>query len=185
MFAQEVLPGDGLELRALGSDDIDDIACACQDELIQKWLPLPRPYTREAARAFVRDIAPHQHTAGHGIVRAIDVGGRLGGVIDLKKTDWAARVTEIGYWVAPWARGHCLAGRASRVLANWALTTQGMERVAIHAATENIASHRAALSAGFTREGIARAAGFTHDGRVDLVVFGKIKADLYRPVVGG
>ncbi|HET6804136.1 MAG TPA: GNAT family protein [Frateuria sp.] len=177
-FDQETLTCDGWELRDLVPDDIAEIVCACQDQLIQKWLPLPRPYTHEVGQAFVCDIAPRQHATGVGIVRAIDVDGRLGGVIDLKKTDWASGVTEIGYWVAPWARGRGLAGVAARVLADWALTTQGMERVTIHAATENIASQKAAQSAGFTREGIARSAGFTHDGRVDLVVFGRIKADL-------
>ena len=51
-------------------------------------------------------------------------------------------------------------------------------RVVINAARENVASQKAALSAGFTREGIARSAGFVHGGRVDLILFGKIKADL-------
>ena len=115
---------------------------------------------------------------GAGLVRRVEVAGRLCGVIDLKKTDWRSRVTEIGYWVAPWARGQGLAGRASRLLADWALTDQDMARVVIRTATANVASQKAALSAGFTREGVARSAGIVHTGRVDLVVFGKIQSDL-------
>lgn len=110
---------------------------------------------------------------------AIEVGARLHGCIDLKKTQWAAGTTEIGYWVAPWGRGAGLAGRAASVLARWALLELGLERVEIRAAGGNIASQRAAESAGFTREGLLRNAGHTHAGRVDLVVHSLVRADLF------
>ena len=69
-------------------------------------------------RAFIEEIAPGKHTSGAGLVRRIEVAERLCGVIDLKNTDWRARETEIGYWVAPWSRGRGLAGKALRVLAD-------------------------------------------------------------------
>ncbi|WP_191279012.1 GNAT family N-acetyltransferase [Nocardioides flavus (ex Wang et al. 2016)] len=177
-FADAVLEGAGVRLSPLGPGDVDDVTAGCRDELTQRWLPLPSPYTHDVARAFIEDIAPGMHASGAGIVRRIEVGGRLCGVIDLKKTDWRARTTEIGYWVAPWGRGRGLAGRASKLLADWALSEQGMARVVIHCAVGNMSSQRAAVSAGFTREGVARSAGIVHAGRVDLVVFGKVSSDL-------
>ncbi|YAL84446.1 GNAT family N-acetyltransferase [Dermacoccaceae bacterium W4C1] len=177
-FDDATLTGQGFTLRALTDHDIDDVAAACQDPLTQQWLPLPQPYTAQVARSFVLEMAPAKLTSGDGIGFAIEVQGRLHGVIDLKKTDWRNGSTEIGYWVAPWGRGQGLAGRASRVIADWALTDQGLERVVIHCATGNLASQRSAEAAGFQREGIARSAGFVHTGRVDLVVYGLIRADL-------
>jgi ribosomal-protein-serine acetyltransferase len=103
----------------------------------------------------------------------------LCGVIDLKKTDWRVGESEIGYWGAPWARGRGLAGKASQVLADWALCEQGMARVVIRCATENIPSQKAAVSAGFSHEGVARSAGIVHSGRVDLAVFSKVSSDLH------
>ena len=48
----------------------------------------------------------------------------------------------------------------------------------LRAATDNVPSQRVAEKAGFTREGIARNAGVTNAGRVDLVVFSLIPADV-------
>jgi RimJ/RimL family protein N-acetyltransferase len=177
-FADDVLEGNGFRLAPLDGRDIEDMTSGCRDECVQRWLPLPVPYTREVARAFIEETAPAMQAEGAGLVRRVEVAGRLCGVIDLKKTDWRSRVTEIGYWVAPWARGQGLAGRASRLLADWALTDQDMARAVIRTATGNVASQRAALSAGFTPEGVARSAGIVHSGRVDLAVFGKIASDL-------
>lgn len=176
--ADTTLRGQGFALRPLRAEDAADVAMAGADELTQRWLPLPRPYTMDTARTFIDEFAPDLQRSGRGLVRAIEVDERLAGCIDLKKTDWRERTTEVGYWVAPWGRGAGLAGRAVQVLARWALEKQGLERVELRAATGNIASQRAAERAGFVREGVLRNAGHLHDGRVDLIVYSLIRGDL-------
>ncbi len=61
-----------------------------------------------------------------------------------------------------------------------ALVEHGLERVVVRAGTGNGASQRAAESAGFVREGVARNAGRTHAGRIDLVVYSLVTTDLRR-----
>jgi len=177
-FDDVTLEGEGVSLRPFTGADLDAIAEACADEETQRWLPLPRPYRRDDARWFVHTFAVTQRDSGAGLVRAIEVDGRLAGAIDLKKTDWTARTTETGYWAAPWVRGRGVTTAAVRLLASWALTDQGFERVELLTATGNTGSERVAEKAGFQREGIARNAGVIHGGRVDLTVWSLVPADL-------
>lgn len=172
------LQSGSLVLRAPSTADVPAIVRACRDPLTQQWLPLPNPYDETHALGFVTDLARATWRSGLGIVRAIEWDGDFAGMIDLKKTNWRGLTTEIGYWVSPDHRGHGLAGRAARLLGDWAMRVHDMERVEIRSATGNHGSRRAALAAGYREEGVLRSAGFTHSGRVDLVIFGKTRADL-------
>lgn len=177
----DVTLGDGrLVLRPLVEADLPAVAESGADPLIQTWLPLPRPYTLDDARWFVLTFAPAQQRSGQGLVRALELEGRLAGVIDLKRTDWPALTTEVGYWTAPWARGRGVMTAAVSLLARWALAEQGFQRLELRAATGNVASQRVAEKAGFRQEGVARNAGFVHGGRVDLVVYSLVPGDLPR-----
>ena len=177
-FPETTLAAGELTLRPLTAVDTDDVTLACQDVETLRWLPLPRPYTRANAEWFISTFGPSQRESGAGIVFAIESAGRLAGVIDLKGVNWAARVAEVGYWVAPWARGRGLAAQATRALAEWAIREHGFERVKLFAAIGNAASQRVAQKAGFRREGVARNACCLYDGRVDMVLFALIPDDL-------
>lgn len=177
-FPPVTLRGERVVLRPIASADVPAIAEACGDEVIQEWLPLPNPYRLEDARWFVDVFAPQQLASGDGIVFGIEFEGRLAGAIDLKRTDWRARATEIGYWTAPWARGRGVMTEAVRTLSTWLIRDRAFTRLEIRAATGNLASQRVALAAGYQREGVARNGGFVHSGLVDLAVFSLIEADL-------
>jgi precorrin-6Y C5,15-methyltransferase (decarboxylating) len=178
IFPETTLAAGNLTLRPMTQADADDVTEACQDAETMRWLPLPRPYTRANAEWFIGTFGSAQRESGAGIVFAIESAGRLAGVIDLKHVDWAARVAEVGYWVAPWARGQGVASRATRALSLWAVRDHGFERVELSAAAGNTASQRAAEKAGFVREGVARNAGYVHGGRVDLVLYSLVPGDL-------
>ncbi|MEV7403969.1 GNAT family N-acetyltransferase [Streptomyces sp. NPDC091267] len=172
-FPETVLRTENLTLRAFTPEDVEDTRAACSDELTQRWLPLPWPYTAEHATAWCTEIAPALRESGDGIHFALAArsGGRLLGTVGLKKTDWRALVSEVGYWVAPWARGRGIATEATAALACWLLGDQDFQRMELKAAVENTASQRVAVKAGLDYEGTMRNAGFVHGGRTDLRLY--------------
>lgn len=176
--ADLVLTTERLTIRPLDDGDLDALVVAASDPLTQRWIPLPRPYLIEHARGFVHDIATAAQTSGGGLVRGIECEGELAGAIDFKRTDWINGETEMGYWTHPAFRGRGIVPEAAAALARYALTALGLQRVVVRVATGNTGSARAAEKAGFIREGVARNAGYVHDGRVDLVVFSMIRSDL-------
>lgn len=166
-------------LRPLRADDAPDIARACTDEQIARWTQIPQPYTLAHAEAFIAD------RAGEDQVWAIDVDG-LAGVIGLRNTRPAmpGPVTEVGYWVAPWARRRGVA-TAALVAVREAAAATGFQRIEWAALSGNEASVRVARRAGFIVEGHLRQ-GLVQRGRlVDAVVGGwTAQADLPELVAG-
>jgi RimJ/RimL family protein N-acetyltransferase len=181
IFPDQHLATRRLMLRPYSVEDVDTVVSAAGDELTQRWLPLPQPYTREDAVHWCTVQAPEARTSGAGLVRAVTRDGRLVGSIDLKHTDWAAGVTEIGYWAAPEARGNGYLAEATEALARWTLAEVGFHRVELRIAAGNAASRRVAEKAGFRAEGVARSAGYVHGGRVDLVLYSLVRSELGLP----
>jgi RimJ/RimL family protein N-acetyltransferase len=178
MFPDVVVRTERLTLRPLREDDVDVMVAAVMDPDVQRWLPLPNPYSRAEGLSYVGELAPAARTSGRGLVRGIEMDGGLVGLIDLKRTDWRHRETEIGYWATPAARGRGVMTEATVALSRWALAEAGFERVVLRIATGNAASRRVAEKAGFTYEGTARNAGIVHTGRVNLAIYSLIPADV-------
>ncbi|GAA2610084.1 hypothetical protein GCM10010399_46140 [Dactylosporangium fulvum] len=159
----------GLSLRPWREDDADAVAEACNDPLIQRYLPmLPSPYTRDDALAFFeRD----DHSRAVVDAATDRVLGSIG------YTPRKEGTAETGYWVAPWARRRRVATTALELLSA-ELLGDGMHRLYLTTALSNGASQRVAVAAGFTREGVARAAARTRDGGWhDVVVWSRIAGD--------
>ncbi len=160
-----------LNLRAFGEADIPAVTRACADPLTQQWVPVPRPYTREDAAMWIAAQAVASRSGGE-LTWAVTLADTdtLVGSIGLVRTDWTAKMTEVGYWAVPEHRGHGYITTAARAVSRWALA-QGMDRVELHAAPENVASNRVALAAGFGFAELRPGAGVLHGGRVDMNVW--------------
>lgn len=188
MTAAPILPSviletDRLLLRAFTEADIEDVFQAASDPVTQRWLPLPAPgtpYTRADAVDWCTENAPSVRATGEGQQwAAVCAKTRAyAGSFGLLRTDWRARTTEIGYLVAPWARGRGVATEAVSAVVRWVLLEQEFERVELKAATGNIASRRVAEKTGFVYEGVERNSMPLHEGRTDLAVYSVIRPDL-------
>jgi RimJ/RimL family protein N-acetyltransferase len=167
-----------IRLRPWERRDVAAVAAACQDPEIPRWTVVPPNYTERHARDFIAgtgsDIA-----AGRELPLAIvDMDDSVLGALGLSNFDWHDLKGEIGYWMAAESRRRGIGARATRMLAVWALTSLGLERLELLANPENEASLRLAERAGFTREGTLRRYRRRHGVREDLVMFSLLAEDL-------
>ena len=85
---------------------------------------------------------------------------------------------ELGYIVAPDARGRGVAGRAIKLLARWAFREVGLARLEAWVDVSNEPSKRVAERAGFTFEGIRRSVHFKADQRADMAIYSLLPGEL-------
>jgi RimJ/RimL family protein N-acetyltransferase len=102
-------------------------------------------------------VAPYEFARGVETILAITgPDDAWAGTIDLRVTDADPEVGEVGYLVAPQARGRGYAPAALRALTGWGFEALGLVRVQWRAEVGNDASRRVAQKAGFTMEGLLR-----------------------------
>ncbi|GGT06791.1 GNAT family N-acetyltransferase [Nonomuraea spiralis] len=175
MLPRDVISTGPLILRTPADGDAESIVRAFDDPVTARYLPLlPAPYRLEDAYDYLK-LAEDKWRSG-GAEWAIIEDGRYCGSIGVRPpTRWG--VVEMGYVVAPWARGRGVASRAARAVGDW-LADQGVHRVELQTEVENVAGLRVALKAGFLEEGRRRQAKRARDGRwVDLVAFARIAGE--------
>ncbi|MBB6348350.1 GNAT family N-acetyltransferase [Nonomuraea muscovyensis] len=174
MLPRDVIAAGPLVLRPPVEADAEAIVTACDDPVAAGWLALPSPYTPDDARAHLA-AAEARWRAG-GAEYAITEGGvRVGSVGVTPPDRWGA--VSMGYLVAPGARGRGVATTAARAVTQW-LFDQGVHRVELQVAVENVASLLVAYRAGFHEEGRRREAKVARDGRrVDAIVLSRLAGE--------
>lgn len=91
-------------------------------------------------------------------------------------TSLADGLGEISYWVVPDARGRGIATRSCVAAMRWGHHL-GLHRIQLEHSTQNEASRRVALRAGFVEEGTRRAANLHADGWHDMVLYSHLITD--------
>jgi RimJ/RimL family protein N-acetyltransferase len=165
-------------LRPWSLSDVPAVTAACQDPEIPRWTVVPHNYTKLHARDFLSGTSVDLANGRELALAIVDGDDQLLGALGVSNFDWADLKAEIGYWMAPEARRCGIGARATRMLAVWALTHLGLERLELLAHPQNEASQRLAARAGFTREGTLRRYRRRHGVREDLVMFSLLAEDL-------
>jgi ribosomal-protein-alanine N-acetyltransferase len=173
------LRDDPTALRAWRESDIPSLIKACQDPEIVRWTRVPAPYGEAEARGYqlTREAAIR---VGAMAPFAIATGAEealLLGSISLMRFSWEDARAEIGYWLAPEARGQGHATRAARLICAWGFRQLRLERIELLAATGNPASQRVAERTGFVREAILRSHTLGAAGRQDMVAYGLLAGE--------
>ncbi|MEU4195480.1 GNAT family N-acetyltransferase [Kribbella sp. NPDC026611] len=139
----------GLVLRPHAPGDIDDFTAMCVDPGYRQWTDKPVPYLRSHAEHFVTELIPGGWVSGEVYGWAIESEGRFAGNIDLGSV--RAGGGDVGFGLAPWARGRGLMTRALRLVVGYAFDELAWRVVIWRAVAGNEASRAVARKAGFRR----------------------------------
>ncbi|MGC0378448.1 GNAT family N-acetyltransferase [Streptomyces sp. SAI-229] len=178
-----------LVLRPFDTDDVPALAEMMNDEQVGAWTDVPQPFSEQAAHTWITEHAPSERARGNGLGLAVTefLTQRLVGVIQLAKTDWHVRSTELSYIIAPWARGEGYASEAALATAQWLFNDQKFERIELRTAADNTASQQVAQKIGCISEGVLRGACIAHvrtegggwsDVRTDFIVWSLLPEDI-------
>ncbi|MGA4843020.1 GNAT family N-acetyltransferase [Streptomyces sp. G45] len=174
---QPALPASGgLRLRPWDPEDAPAVYAAFQDPLLQRWHARVADSVDEA-RAWIetwREEWYEEKSAQWAVVDA-DSDAVLGRVA-LRMIALGDGQAEMAYWTAPGARGRGVASRGVQALTSWALDEVGLHRLELTHSTENEASCRVALRAGYAAEGTKRSALLHEDGWHDMHLHARIAA---------
>lgn len=140
--------------------DTAAIVAGCQDSEVARWTTVPQPYGPEHARSFVDALVGPGWASDREYTWAIRRSGSalLEGVIGYRTEQ-----RDVGFWLAPAARGAGLVHDALELVVTWAFE-QGAPDVAWECYEGNTASAAVARAAGFSFTGSGPAANPGRDG---------------------
>jgi RimJ/RimL family protein N-acetyltransferase len=167
-----------LQLRPPSESEAADALAMLLDPDIARWNPGPDRLDLDEVRAWCRRGADWSN-GGHATFSALDAtSGRLLGNVSLHKIDHEQQDAEIGYRVAPWARGQGVATAGVATVARWAFAALGLVRIQAFHAAVNVGSCRVAEKAGFPLEGTMRQSFVYGDGlRYDEHLHARLASD--------
>jgi len=168
----------GIRLRSLRPDDAESLLAALDADraTFDHWLRWSSAIvSRDAARDFIARCTARE-VAHQGFHLALWRGRTLLGGVPCWSHDPVHHVAELGYWLAPTARGQGLAAQATRTVAEH-LFASGVNRVEFQCRTENDASRRVAERIGGQFEGIRRGSHWVGGAFRDHAVYAILAAD--------
>jgi RimJ/RimL family protein N-acetyltransferase len=150
--ASELTDGPDLVLRLPRPEDVADIVAQCRDPEFQRWTTVPVPYDETDGQEFLKRVA--QGWQANVAAFAIAYQGRFAGSVDLRLDGIGG--AEVGFGLAPWARGKAVMTRALRLVVAWGFELADIEVVYWRAQVGNWPSRRVATRCGFRMEATVR-----------------------------
>jgi RimJ/RimL family protein N-acetyltransferase len=158
-------------LRPWREGDVAAILAMSRDPDTIRFTNVPDPYDEDSVRIWLA-LQPARLRAGDGAAFAVlelpsdDALGAIG-----VRVLHGRGIAEIGYHMAPQARGRGLATAALRLLSDWSFRTLPVVRLQLTTHVDNPASQRVAEKAGYTREAVLRSWADQRGERVDLIMY--------------
>jgi RimJ/RimL family protein N-acetyltransferase len=154
-----------------------DIEALVADPSVLRFTRVPEPVPDGFAQNWIRRYEAARPEGTADGFAALDRDGGFLGLGLVPEVDAAGRQAELGYIVAPHARGRGAGTAILRALTGWALDDLGLLRLELIIETANRGSQIVAERAGYTREGVKRSLHVKQDRRADCEIWSYLAAD--------
>lgn len=170
------LPGDGVQLRSLTTDDVPELHAIFSDADVVRFMSIPQLTSEAATLNFLAQIHDG-FRAGTLYQWGIELEQRIVGTCTLADIDRTNRRAEIGFALARerWGRGLIL--RAAPAMIQFAFERLDLRRIEADADPRNAASIRVLERLGFQREGLLRERYIQLGEVQDAMIFGLLRRD--------
>ncbi len=177
-IAWDTMPGvSELRLEPISEAHLDDFERLLDDPEVLRFTRLPDPPVPGFSREWYARYQATRQDGTRQAFAAVAPDGTFLGVALAPHIDAEAREMELGYLVAPAARGRGVGAEMLRQLTAWAFTEGQAMRVYLIINVTNVASQRVAVRAGYTLEGVLRSTYFKQGRRSDVQIWSRLPSD--------
>src|SRR3954451_13569804 len=176
---------ESIRLELLSEAHLESVAAMLSDPDILRFTRVPVPTPAEFPRDWLALYEARRRDGTREGFAVFDRDDRFVGVALAFGIDRAEAEAELGYIVAPEARGRGIGAALLRALTDWAFRATNVERIRLVVDVENPASLRIAERAGYTREGVMRSVHFKGGRRIDAWLLSRLRTDPAPPAAGG
>lgn len=167
-----------LRFEPLGEAHLEGLARMALDPDVRRFTRVPEPPPPDFARTWLaRYDAGRREGNREGFAIVDAASGAFLGIAAAPKLDRESRTAELGYLVAPEARGRGVATATLRWLTRRAIEELGMLRLELLISVGNEASRIVARRCGYTFEGVLRSLHLKQDIRVDTEIWSKLAGE--------
>jgi RimJ/RimL family protein N-acetyltransferase len=166
-----------VRLVPLAEEHLPEMAAVARDPEVLRFTRFPERMPEGFAERWLARYERGRDDGTCAGFAALDGDGAFLGVALAPEIDREARQAELGYIVAPTARGRGAATAMLRLITRWAFDEAGVLRAYLIIDVDNRASERVAAKAGYVREGVMRSLHLKDDVRVDAALWSRLPSD--------
>jgi RimJ/RimL family protein N-acetyltransferase len=166
-----------VRLEPLGEQHLAGVAGMFEDEGVLRYTRVPDPVPPGWEREWLAFYAEGRREGTRDAFAVVDGEGSFLGLAMGFGIDREGRQLELGYVVAPDARGRGVATRTLELLTEWAFSELEALRIELWISAGNEPSKRVAEKAGYRHEGTLRSYHFKQGRRDDFEIWSRLASD--------
>jgi RimJ/RimL family protein N-acetyltransferase len=156
---------------------LDHIPALIADDDVMRFSRIPDPPPEDFPRHWLEMYERGREDGTREGFAAFDGDGRFLGLALVPEIDREGSEAELGYMVAPDARGQGVATEILRWLTEWAFEELDAQRLVLLIDVDNAASERIAERCGYVREGVMRSLHLKQGIRNDASLWSRLPSD--------